>query len=147
MQTDNGLYKLLLSSIVYSIFSRLISSKKKMKCFVDNYIRPFDNCKILDIGCGPARILEYYPNNIEYVGIDINEDYINNARNTYGSDKRTFLCSTVDDINQLEFSQFDIITCLGVLHHLDDNQVKQLMKYFSKWLKPSGHICSSLDLI
>lgn len=140
MQIDKGLYSLLLSPKVYSIFGRLISSKTKVQAFVDNYIKPFDNCKILDIGCGPAKILEYYPKNIEYVGIDINEDYINNARNTYSSEKRTFLCGTVDDLNQYELPQFDIITCLGVLHHLEDHQVKQLMEFFSKWLKPTGRI-------
>lgn len=74
------------------------------------------------------------------MGIDIYEDYIKNASNTYGSDKRTFLCGTVDNLQQLEFSEFDIITCLGVLHHLDDAQVKKLMKNFSKLLKPTGHI-------
>ena len=140
MQIDKGLYKLLLLPVVYSFFRRFISSKSKLDSFVNGYVSPFEKCKILDIGCGPAKILEYYPKNIEYVGIDINENYIKNARDTYGGDKRTFLCGTVDDINNQEFSQFDIITCLGVLHHLDDNQIKQLVKNFSKLLKPTGHI-------
>lgn len=42
------------------------------------------NDKILDIGCGPAKILESLPQ-VKYYGYDINKNHINYAKKKYVS--------------------------------------------------------------
>lgn len=39
--------------------------------------------RLMDFGCGTARIVKYIPDGIDYVGVDINSDALDVARNKY----------------------------------------------------------------
>ena len=54
-----------------STFYNVINKNKKKKI------------KVLDIGCGPAEILRYLDNKVEYYGIDNSEKYINYAKKRF----------------------------------------------------------------
>lgn len=72
---------LLAEPVIYRFFIKLVGSGKARKNFVEKLgLKAGD--KILDIGCGPADILEYLPETIEYIGFDSNKDYINVAKKT-----------------------------------------------------------------
>jgi len=52
-------------------FSSIVDGHSRI-LHVENYIRPRDGDRILDIGCGPGDILEFLPS-VEYLGFDVNQ--------------------------------------------------------------------------
>jgi SAM-dependent methyltransferase len=107
---------------------------------VKEYIRPKEGDKILDIGCGTADILAYLPS-VEYVGLDMNEAYINYAKKRFGH-KGIFLATKVDGkaINEFSLYDFEIVLATGLLHHLDDDEALRLFELASSALKPGGRL-------
>jgi SAM-dependent methyltransferase len=87
-------------------------------------------CKILDIGCGPARILERLPDSVEYVGFDPSEKYIEAARSRYGrSPLRSFHVQGIDEADLGgNTGYFDVVLAIGVLHQLDDDQAAKVFR-------------------
>src|SRR5215217_1780021 len=80
------------------------------------YLRPQEGARILDIGCGTAKILNHLPR-VEYIGFDPNPAYIEWARNTFGN-RGTFHAGrfTAESIGLV--GQVDVALVLAVLHHL-----------------------------
>jgi 2-polyprenyl-3-methyl-5-hydroxy-6-metoxy-1,4-benzoquinol methylase len=103
---------------------------------VDEFIRPTSGCSVLDVGCGPAAILEFLQD-VKYIGLDHNPNYIATATKKYGS-KGTFICAGVDQLNDYGLKAFDRIIILGVMHHLDDAQLTQLMASLKGRLNVGG---------
>jgi SAM-dependent methyltransferase len=106
--------------------------------YIDKYVRPKNGDKILDIGCGPADILEYLPN-VEYMGFDMNPRYIQFASQRYGN-RGNFFCQKVNPDVLDNKMQFDIILAKNILHHLDDNESNNLFELAYKVLKPGGRL-------
>jgi len=96
------------------------------------------NVKVLDIGCGPAEILEYLPK-IKYFGYDINNDYISYAKKRFG-DKGQFYCKkfTVNELKKIP--KFDYVLLFGLLHHLEEIEIKKLLINIRKALKKNGKL-------
>lgn len=75
--------------------------------------------KILDVGCGAGHYLrslkERIDNNINYVGVDITEEYLEKARKAF----KDYLF-TKEDIHHLTFknNSFDVVMCNNVILHL-----------------------------
>jgi 2-polyprenyl-3-methyl-5-hydroxy-6-metoxy-1,4-benzoquinol methylase len=120
----------------YSALMSLLASPRSADVLINEYIKPRNGLSFLDVGCGPASILDLLPN-ISYVGIDQNENYINYATTKYGA-KGTFICAGVDQLNDHGFETFDRIIIIGVMHHLDDTQLTKLMKSLKDRLNPKG---------
>lgn len=99
--------------------------------------------RVLDIGCGPAKVLEYLPKNIEYIGFDDNPKYIDDARNQYG-DRGKFFCATIGKHSFNELGKFNVVLALGVLHHLNDGEALELFEIAHNLLLPGG-ILLTLD--
>ena len=94
--------------------------------------------KILDIGCGPAGILDFLPD-IHYWGFDISEAYIAEAKYKYAK-RGYFSCKQlqIDDLTNLP--KFDVVLALGLLHHLDDSVPVDVIRLASEALKPGGRL-------
>lgn len=105
---------------------------------VAEYIRPKQGDRVLDMGCGPADILTYLPE-VDYVGIDISEEYIAAARERFGSRGR-FECKAVRDVAIDEPSSYDLVLSTGVVHHLDDDEAARLFESARDALKPGGRL-------
>ena len=67
----------------YRCFRR-VSAQRDLKWFIKTEILPHQPKRILDLGCGTSDILAYL-NNIEYIGIDPNQSYIDSAQSRYPS--------------------------------------------------------------
>jgi len=106
---------------IYNLFSRTAGGNARA-VYVKKYIRPKEGDKILDIGCGTADILLHLPS-VEYVGLDLNEAYINYAKKRFGH-KGIFLATKVDrkTINEFSLHDLDIVLATGLLHHLNDDE-------------------------
>ena len=74
----------------YNLWRRGIARSDLNTVLVSTYARPASSQRVLDIGCGPAPILESLPRDVEYVGFDPNSAYIDSARARFGARGRFF---------------------------------------------------------
>lgn len=91
--------------------------------------------KILDIGCGSGEISRFF-NDLDYIGIDVNPDYIEFARKIY---KNNF---EVMNAQKLRFKKryFDYVVIIGVLHHIDDKNCNLILNEIKRVIKDTGKI-------
>lgn len=138
-QITSGVYALLSSPHVYTTFQYLMGARAAWRHFVAEYVRPFPGAALLDIGCGPADMLAYVPANVTYWGFDISQAYIDRATRRFGK-RGHFVCKllTADDLAALP--KFDVVTAVGVLHHLEDSEARQLLALAQQALKPGGKL-------
>jgi SAM-dependent methyltransferase len=123
---------------VYSLFGVILGGNGRHR-FAANHVRPFPGQRILDIGCGPADILAALPGNIEYVGFDESEPYIEAARRRFNG-LGQFRCARVTPDLVGEFSGFDVVLALGILHHLDDRDCVTLLSIARSALAAEGRL-------
>jgi SAM-dependent methyltransferase len=122
--------------LVYDWFQHGISRAETPIWFANQVLQPRPGHRILDIGCGTATVIKHL-SGCDYVGIDHNPEYINKARESFGT-KGEFHCIDINDAKFKDFGTFDTVLLLGVLHHLDDDEVKQLVKVIPAAMKPTG---------
>jgi len=136
-QINDGIRSILSVPFIYNLFGQLVGEVPGNTILVKEYIRPKENDKVLDIGCGTGNILHYLPKNIEYIGFDANPQYIEAAQKRYGN-RATFVCEQIKTTQK--YSQVDIVLALGVLHHLDEVEALQLFKIAHTALKEKGRL-------
>jgi 2-polyprenyl-3-methyl-5-hydroxy-6-metoxy-1,4-benzoquinol methylase len=107
--------------------------------FVRDCVRPFPGMRILDLGCGPAEILNAMPHDIDYVGYDMSPDYIASAQRKFAN-RGDFNCRLLEETEVATLDPFDLVMGIGVLHHLDDTTARQFMTIAKAALKPGGRI-------
>lgn len=133
---------LLEKASVYKAFQNLISSQETLINFVkDLHLKKGD--KILDIGCGPADILAYMPDDIDYTGFDNNPEYIKSATKIYGT-KGRFFCESADaDLcakGIIKEEYFDFVLVLNTIHHLSDTQTIKMFEIAKKSMITGGKL-------
>lgn len=117
----------------------MVGGGSAWKTYLDEYVKPAPKDKILDIGCGPADILQYLPV-VNYTGLDISPEYISSAKKRFGSRGR-FFCSDVGRAAiEEEQGTFDTVLAVGVIHHLDDAQAAELFDLARRALRPNGRL-------
>ncbi len=136
-QKTNNLYKVLSSPVIYSIFQKLMKGDKIRKKILTSNIKK-KNPKILDIGCGLGDSLEYIKNPL-YFGYDISKEYIEYAKRKYKT-KGIFVCRNFTQKEIKKLPKFDYILLIGILHHLKDKQILNLLKLIKKTLKKDGRL-------
>ena len=122
---------------VYTKFNSAIAGRFR-EIYVQRYVRPQPQDRILDIGCGTGDILKYLPP-VSYLGIDLDKRYIDAARKRFGS-LGEFQCESATETVLREPKSFDIVMANGVLHHLNDDEVVAVLSLARSALKPSGHL-------
>ena len=128
--------KFLEISSVYAKLMGFLLGANTYSTLVNEYIQPMPGISVLDVGCGPAEILELLQD-VNYIGLDHNPNYIATATKKYGA-KGTFICAGVDQLNDFGLKTFDRIIILGVMHHLDDAQLAKLMMSLKDRLNQGG---------
>ena len=68
-----GIWNSLKLPIIYDFVQNLIGGDRPRRILVDEYIRPKANMKILDIGCGTGKFIEWLPADVNYTGFDFNK--------------------------------------------------------------------------
>ena len=132
-----GITKILELPFFYNLQQLITGAEKAKYNLIQEYVAPFENAKILDIGCGTGIALEYMKVKIEYVGFDINQEYIDFANKKYYGAGR-FYCSDVNNFHQIE-DNFDIVMAIGILHHLSDSESEKLIYMANNALKKGGY--------
>ena len=99
--------------------------------------------RVLDIGCGPGTNARVFDGAEEYVGIDINPDYIRQAASRY---RGRFVVGDVTDERIFPNEKFDCVFANSLMHHLDDRSVRNLLGRMARLTAPGGRV-HVLDLV
>lgn len=121
----------------YTMFQELVGAHRWRKKFIREMVRPAIGDKLVDIGCGPAQMLDWLPA-VRYIGFDVSESYIESAKRKYGA-RGDFLFGNTSTLRGHELLRdIDIVMCCGVLHHLADEEALDLIRFAHEILKPGG---------
>ena len=123
---------------IYSLFARLVGATRGRRLFIQRHVRPHKGGRILDIGCGPADILDALPE-VDYHGFDQSADYIASARKRFGV-RGHFHVEAVNRELVKKYADFDLVLAIGVLHHLTDSEAIELLNVAQAALKPGGRL-------
>jgi len=92
--------------------------------------------RVLDVGCGPGVNCRYFAHT-DYLGIDVNPNYIQYARRRYG---REFLVQDACSFAAPSGPPFDFVLLNSLLHHLDDADTHRLMSNLGPLVDREGHV-------
>lgn len=137
-QRSSVLYNLINNPFVYRLIQKLMSGTSFRKKIVQKNIKN-KKFKILDIGCGPAEILDYIPE-CEYYGYDIDKRSINFARKKYLNNNHHFFCKKFNESELFRLPKFDFIILFGILHHLDNKEAKIILNLCKKKMKKTSKL-------
>lgn len=141
MQCDSGLVGWLKVPFLYNAFQAAVGATALRRRLLEKHVRAKPGDKVIDIGCGSAPTLQWLPE-VEYIGLDINPDYVAFARRKYGS-RGTFIVGNPESVRgDSRCKAADIVMAIGVLHHLDDEEAEQCIGFAYDALKTEGRfIC------
>lgn len=143
MEDHSGLKQLLSLPWIYDQFQNLVGAKRARRWVADKQWKAAGGEKVVDVGCGSGDALHYLPADVTYVGFDISSSYIDAARRKFAARRATFLVSTAKELlDQFDdrLSNADLVICSGLLHHLDDADVKDVLQLANQVLKPGGRM-------
>ncbi|CEF54773.1 class I SAM-dependent methyltransferase [Acetobacter ghanensis] len=99
--------------------------------------------KVVDIGCAHAKAFDVLQSrfNIDYVGIDLDEELVRTAKARYSkySNFRIIHDSVTNHYNELQ--NVDVIIALESLEHIPESIVVRLIEHIAR-AKPAAFMCS-----
>jgi cyclopropane fatty-acyl-phospholipid synthase-like methyltransferase len=134
--------KVLSRSIFYRAFASVVSrfGTSRMDLYA-KYLPYTPGLKILDLGCGPGTSTRFFRKE-DYLGIDIDKDYIDSARSKHPDHQfecLDFTCFS-NDSALVPKGGFDLILAYGLMHHLDDALCSAFFRTSHNVLRAKGHI-------
>lgn len=131
---------LLESPGVYIAVQRALrADRARYECLREVDLKP--GHRVLDVGCGPAYYVDQLPAGVDYHGFDTDAAYIGWARNRFGG-RGQFHVDTYTEEHRQRLPKFDRVLLLGLLHHLDDDEVANLLALVGRSLAPGGVVVS-----
>ena len=121
----------------YQFWGNLVGGPACAKVFLNEYVQPRVGARILDIGCGPGTIVSYLQTS-DYLGFDLSPEYIALAKRRFPNAR--FVCERVSQFSLAKEQSFDVVLALGIVHHLDDAEAKQLFQIAYRALKQGGKL-------
>jgi SAM-dependent methyltransferase len=137
MQSNSGLLRWLKVPFLYDLFQDAIGGNALRRKVIQNHVRAKPGDKVIDIGCGPAQVLPWLPD-VQYLGFDINREYIASAKRAHGNKGAFIVGDTKSLRDDSRFKDADIVIALGVLHHLDDEDAADCIRFAYNALKVRG---------
>lgn len=138
--------RLLERGYLYNLLQSTVGATNARRYFVEHFASLPEAAGVLDIGCGPGTLIPFLPRHVaRYVGFDPNPQYIEVAKRRFGSDSHSFFeadCSTAGDWLAERGGRFNVILAAGVLHHLDDREVTELLDLAITYCEPDGFFAS-----
>ena len=99
----------------------------------------YDNKTVLEVGCGIGTAAQsFIEHGAIYTGIDLSDKSVElaNKRLTVFNLKGTIYKSNIEELNNVNDTQFDLIYSFGVLHHTPN--IEKSIKNIYNMLKPGG---------
>ena len=125
----------------YALFRKVVRADRSMQKIVDIYIRPAGGQVVVDLGCGIGDLAQMLPESVDYIGVDHNPSYLApDQLSTSAENRRQFINADVTGIGGLDLPPIDVAVAIGVLHHLTDTQVTEMLYSVATKLAPSGRL-------
>lgn len=137
-QRKNKIYNFINNPLIYKIIQGVMSGTSFRNNIIKKNITK-NNLKILDIGCGPAQILEHIPQ-CDYYGYDIDRRSIQYAKKKYHQKNYHFYCKKFNKTELKKLPKFDFIIFFGILHHLSNKEVHEILKLCKKIMKKNSKL-------
>jgi SAM-dependent methyltransferase len=134
METMSLTETLLEQSTVYRWWQAPFAAQKFAPVLAHTNMRRIHS--VLDVGCGPGTNSGQFAHT-KYLGIDINADYIESARQSYGRD---FIIADARTYRVAPESRFDFILVNSFLHHIATADVMELLTHLRTLLTDDGCI-------
>lgn len=136
-----GAWELLRRPAVYEAVQRLFGARHGRDYFVRHYLRPVPGERVLDIGCGTARLArELGP--VSYVGFEPNPAYVEQGRRENADLDVTLHAGLLDEAAASRLEPVDLVVVSAVLHHLDDDQAAALFRLLARVTRPTARIAT-----
>jgi|SRR5215831_15127376 len=103
---------------------------------VERALADFNVRRVLDVGCGPGTNARRFVA-AEYVGVDINNRYLQIARRKYPG---RFVEADLATTDLTSFGTFDTILVNSFLHHLPDDAVRRVLRQLQRLLNADGRV-------
>jgi SAM-dependent methyltransferase len=133
-------YSILEQNAVYRLWQTPFASDKLAPVLARNDLQRVH--RVLDVGCGPGTNTHLF-SHADYLGVDINPNYIEYARKKFG---RPFVVADVTTYEATPDQRFDFILVNSFLHHIETSAVRRILAHLTTLLTPDGHI-HILDLV
>jgi SAM-dependent methyltransferase len=127
-------------TLVYRIWQTPFAEQKFAPVLANNDLRHVR--RVLDVGCGPGTNTEHF-SRVGYLGVDINERYIKDARRRH---RRDFMAADVRSYVAGPEDRFDFILANSFLHHLNTEDVLGILSHLRSLLTKDGNI-HALELV
>jgi SAM-dependent methyltransferase len=127
-------------TLVYRMWQTPFAEQKFAPVLANNDLRRVR--RVLDVGCGPGTNTEHF-SQAAYLGVDINERYIQDARRRHGRD---FLVADVRSYVAGPEDRFDFVLANSFLHHLNTEDVIGILSHLRSLLTKDGNI-HALELV
>ncbi len=126
-------------SILYELFQKMLGGDQTRKKFVREYLVLDSNDKILDYGCGTAKISQLL-GKVDYYAYEPQFKYHQKIKKNTNNSEVTFFWVEKIELHDEYNHLFDCIILSGVLHHLHANHIEELLKILKNKLRPGGTI-------
>lgn len=117
---------------VYAVWQAPFAAQKFAP--VERQLRERPIRRVLDVGCGTGTNAGRFQN-AEYVGLDINERYLQMARARYTGQ---FVQADLTKADLSSLGTFDTILVNSFLHHVPDEAVRQILSRLTRLLAADG---------
>ncbi len=110
--------------------------------FCGFFVKNFENCKVLDYGCGMGHIMKcFIDKGINVWGVDMSTEAINATyKRCEGSAFFHGVKMFNGDILPYETSYFDLVTCTECVEHILPEHMDLFLNELLRVLKPGGRI-------
>lgn len=140
-QITSGIRSIFNNPVIYDIFQNIVGARIRRIRLIKEYFNLKPGMQILEIGCGPGVFGEHYKDEIFFTGIDLSKRYIDFANKKYSTKSNfKFICIDANDFILDNTGTFDLVYMVGVLHHLEDFECKNVFKTAFDALKKNGKL-------
>lgn len=138
-ERNTGVWSILTRPWAYEALQTLLGADRGRKRFVAEDLKPLPGERVLDIGCGTARLARYL-GPVSYTGFEPNPHYVQQGRTENAGRDVTLHAGYFDSRAVSLVEPFDLVIVSAVLHHMDDAQADELFRLLSQVTKPSGRV-------
>lgn len=138
-QITSGIRSILSFPLVYRALQNLLGAGHVRKILSEEYIQAAPGDILVDVGCGPADILEHIHVPIRYYGFDLSQAYIDAAL-ARRDERGSFRCADITLLPIEDIPPCQIAMAIGLLHHLDDDDARRLFANLHERLALGGRL-------
>jgi len=122
--------------LVYDFAMFVFGGSRLRRWFLEELLKPTPGDILFEAGCGTGTIVASLPSVSDYFGFDVSEEYVQTAQRDHPQFE--FEVATAESLIDAPRRPSDAFFCLGLLHHLDDEQVRAVLRLAARNLKPGG---------